>query len=198
MIASLRGTVASIDADHAVIEVQGVGYLVQASSRTLAALAPDAPAFVHVETQVREDAITLFGFATLAERDWFRHLTTVQGVGGRVGLAILSALSPAEIAQAIGAEDKAMLSRANGVGPRLAARIITELKARGSALPAVSASAPAAPATSAARDAASALENLGFRPAEATRATAEAEAELGADANVNELIRIALRRATRT
>lgn len=197
MIASLRGIATVVAGDHAVIEVGGVGYLVQASSRSLGALSVDAPAFLHIETQVREDAITLFGFAHVSERDWFRHLTTVQGVGGRVALAILSTLAPDELAQAIAGEDKAMLSRANGVGPRLATRIITELKARGPALPAVSGvAAPAAPATSAARDAASALENLGFRPADAARAVGLAENELGAEAGVNDLIRIALRRAT--
>lgn len=194
MIASLSGVVQAVGADHLVMDVRGVGYLVQASSRTLGRLAVGDAAFVHVETQVREESITLFGFAQLSEREWFRHLTSVQGVGGRVALAILSTLSPEELASAISREDKAMISRANGVGPRLAARIVTELKALGAVL--VASPVSNAPAGSAARDAASALENLGFRPADAARAVSLALAELGEGAKVNDLIRAGLRLAT--
>lgn len=200
MIASLKGLVQQVGADHAVIEVGGVGYLVQASARTLAGLGLGEAAFLLVETQVREEAITLFGFASPAERDWFRLLTGVQGVGGRVALSLLSTLAPDELTRAITHEDKAMVARAPGVGPRLAARIVTELKGKaapgaGSALGPLPATLPA-PATAAA-EALSALENLGFRAAEASRAVAEAERDLGAGLPVASLIREALKRASR-
>ncbi|MBS3962687.1 MAG: Holliday junction branch migration protein RuvA, partial [Sandarakinorhabdus sp.] len=133
MIASLKGIAQAIGADHAVIEVGGVGYLVQASGRTLGQIGAGAAIFLLVETQVREDAITLFGFGTPAERDWFRLLVSVQGVGGKVALAILGALAPEELSRAITFEDKAMIARAQGVGPRLAARITTELKGKAAA-----------------------------------------------------------------
>lgn len=198
MIASLKGIAQLVGLDHAVIEVNGVGYLVQASSRTLGSMEPGTGVFLLVETQVREDAITLFGFAHATERDWFRLLTSVQGVGGKVALAILGALSADELSRAITLEDKAMIARANGVGPRLAVRITTELKGKaapglGSALaPAVSAPAPATPAA----DAISALENLGFRTPEAMRAVAEAQRDLG-ELPIPALIREALKRASR-
>ncbi len=200
MIASLKGIAQAIGTDHAIIEVGGVGYLVQASSRTLAQIGPGAAIVLHIETQVREESITLFGFASEAERDWFRLLTSVQGVGGKVALAILGALQPDELSRAITLEDKAMIARAQGVGPRLAARIATELKGKaapgpGSALTPVSTAMPA-PATPAA-DALSALENLGFRTAEAARAIAEAERDLGTQMPVATLIREALKRASR-
>ncbi|MCG2840726.1 Holliday junction branch migration protein RuvA [Sandaracinobacter sp. RS1-74] len=199
MIASLKGLVQAIGPDHAVIEVGGVGYLVQASSRALSGLEPGAATFLLVETQVREEAITLFGFASAAERDWFRLLTGVQGVGGRLALAILGTLAPDEIARAVTLEDKAMIARAPGVGPRLAARIATELKGKapafgGGSVPAADLRALAA--SSAAVDAVSALENLGFRPAEAARAVAEAERDLG-ELPTPALIREALKRASR-
>lgn len=198
MIASLRGQVQALGAHDAVIDVGGVGYLVQASARTLGLLVASAPAFLLVETQVREDAITLFGFATDAERQWFRHLTGVQGVGGRVALAILSTLAPDDLARAITLEDKASIARANGVGPRLAARIVTELKGKvapGVALGGATMAAPA-PQTPAA-DALSALANLGYRPADAARAVAEAQRDLGDDLPVATLIRESLKRAAR-
>ncbi|MBS3962289.1 MAG: Holliday junction branch migration protein RuvA [Sandarakinorhabdus sp.] len=200
MIASLKGIAQAIGADHAVIEVGGVGYLVQASGRTLGQIGAGAAIFLLVETQVREDAITLFGFGTPAERDWFRLLVSVQGVGGKVALAILGALAPEELSRAITFEDKAMIARAQGVGPRLAARITTELKGKAAAgiggLSAPFAPALPAPATPAA-DALSALENLGFRTPEAARAIAEAERELGAGLPTATLIREALKRASR-
>lgn len=200
MIASLKGIVQAIGVDHAVIEVGGVGYLVQASSRTLGALEPGAACFLLVETQVREDAITLFGFGSGGERDWFRLLTGVQGVGGKVALAILGTLSPDEISRAVTLDDKAMIARAQGVGPRLAARITTELKGKampglGAALAPVAAAIPA-PATPAA-DAVAALEALGFRTPEAARAVAEAQRDLGDTLPVNTLVREALKRAGR-
>lgn len=200
MIASLKGLVEMIGQDHAVIDVQGVGYLVQASSRTLSMLAPGEARHLLVDTQVREDAITLYGFAQPAEREWFRLLTSVQGVGGKVALNILGALAPDELARAITLEDKAMIARAQGVGPRLAARIITELKGKPAPAGAIMGSGPAdaaAPSAGPEADAASALENLGFRPAEAARAVAEAVRDLGGTPPVERLIREALKRATR-
>lgn len=196
MIASLKGLVQLVGADHAVIEVGGVGYLVQASARGLAALVVGEAAFLLVETQVREDAITLFAFTSAAERDWFRLLTGVQGVGGRVALAILGTLSPEELSRAITLEDKAMLARAPGVGPRLAARIGTELKGKAPTISAAGPAPVAGVAGSAAADAVSALENLGFRTAEAARAVAEAQRDLG-DLAAPALIREALKRASR-
>jgi Holliday junction DNA helicase RuvA len=200
VIALLSGTVAAVGADHAVIEVGGVGYLVQASVRTLARLAPDAEVRLLVETQVREDAITLYGFPDAAERDAFRHLTGVQGVGGRVALAILSTLPPAELFRAIALEDKASLARAPGVGAKLAARLVTELRGVVPAGP-VAATGNAGPVlpspAAAARDALSALANLGFRGPEAAAAVAAAEAALGEGAETTALIREALKRAAR-
>jgi Holliday junction DNA helicase RuvA len=198
MIASLKGLVQAVGADHAVVEVGGVGYLVQASSRTLGQLEPGAAIFLLVETQVREDAITLFGFAGSAERDWFRLLTGVQGVGGRLALAILGTLAPDEISRAVTLDDKAMIARAPGVGPRLAARLTTELKGKampglGAALAPVASAIPA-PATPAA-DAVAALEALGFRTPDATRAVAEAQRDLGDALPVPALVREALKRA---
>lgn len=199
MIASLSGRVQALGADHAVIEVGGVGYLVAASSRTLAALgAVGVEAMILTEMQVSDDAIRLFGFATAGERDWYRLLTGVQGVGGRVALAILSALTADELTQAIAREDKAMVARAQGVGPKLAQRIVNELKDKVGALgPVVPGTATPAPAKGAAADALSALANLGFKPAEASRAVAAAEDELGAAATLDALVRLALRKAAR-
>lgn len=198
MIASLKGLVQAVGTDSAVIEVGGVGYLVQASSRALGGLEIGAATFLLVETQVREDSITLYAFASTAERDWFRLLTGVQGVGGKVALAILGTLAPDEITRAITLDDKAMIARAPGVGPRLAARLTTELKGKGPALGVGAVSGPqaAAPGSSAAADAVSALENLGFRAAEAARAVAEAERDLG-ELPTPALIREALKRASR-
>ena len=143
MIARLKGTVEAVDDGSAVIDVNGVGYLVSASSRTLRDLVVGQTATVLVETIVREDAIALYGFLDTAERDWFRILTTVQGVGARVALSILSTLSPDEIARAIAAGDKASLSRPAGVGPKLAARLATELKDKAAAFGVVPAPARA-------------------------------------------------------
>ena len=129
MIARLTGILAESAADHAVIDVGGVGYLVQASTRTLSVLGPvGGQVMVFTEMQVREDAMTLFAFGSAGERDWFRLLTGVQGVGGKVALAILSTLDADELSRAVATEDKAMVARANGVGPKLAQRIVMELK----------------------------------------------------------------------
>ena len=129
MIAHLKGRLDSTGIDHAVIDVGGVGYLVGASARTLSAIGPvGEAAMLHTEMLVSEDSIRLVGFASADERDWFRLLTGVQGVGARVALAILSALEPADLMRAIASGDKAMVARANGVGPKLAQRIVMELK----------------------------------------------------------------------
>ena len=199
MIAKLRGLLDSTAADSAVIDVNGVGYLVHASSKTLTALGPTgSPATLHIETQVREDAIQLFGFLAEDERDWFRLLLSVQGVGGRVALAILSVLSPAEVQHAIAAKDAASVARANGVGPKLAARIINELKDKaGTIATGPGIAAPVSNPKGAVADTLSALANLGFRPVDASRAVAEAQAELGESATVNELLRVALRKSAR-
>lgn len=197
MIARLKGLVDSVAADALVIDVNGVGYLVSASTKTLSGLAIGDAAVLHIEMQVREDAIQLFGFAHAAERDVFRLLTSVQGVGGRVALAILSVLGPDELAHAVAAGDAASLARANGVGPKLAARIVNELKGKFGALAPGSAGVAAAPRGTAVADALTALAGLGFRPMEASRAVAEAEAELGAGADVSALIRVALRKSAK-
>ena len=197
MIAKLKGVVDSVDEGSAVIDVNGVGYLVSASSRTLRNLVAGQEASLLVETIVREDAIALYGFLETAERDWFRILTTVQGVGARVGLSILSTLSPDEIARAIAAQDRASLSRPAGVGPKLAARLATELKDKAAAFgaaPAPTRADEAAPAAAGSlnEDAVSALVNLGYRRNEAERAVKSAKAE-GAK-EIETLIRGALKR----
>ena len=199
MIARLKGLLDSASADACVIDVNGVGYLVSASAKTLDRLGPPGGAVVlHIETQVREDAIQLFGFLSEAERDIFRLLTTVQGVGGRVALAILSVLGPDELAHAIAAADTASIARANGVGPKLAARIANELKGKfGSVALGGGAPLPVGSSGGTVADALAALAGLGFRPMEASRAVAEAQAELGEGAAVGELIRVALRKSVR-
>ncbi|QKR98241.1 Holliday junction branch migration protein RuvA [Sphingomonas sp. CL5.1] len=200
MIAHLKGRLESTGVDHAVIDVGGVGYLVGASSRTLAAIGPVGEACVlFTEMLVGEEFIRLVGFARADERDWFRLLTGVQGVGARVALAILSALEPADLSRAIAAQDKAMVARANGVGPKLAERIVRELKdkAGGIALGPGGSGAAAPVAGGAGADAVSALLNLGFRPAEASGAVAAAEEELGGSATLDALVRLALRKAAR-
>ena len=198
MIARLTGTLAEAAADHVVIDVQGVGYMVQASSRTLDALGSvGSDVLLLTELQVREDGWTLFGFGNAGEREAFRALTSVQGVGGRVALAILSVLDPSELAAAVSRGDKAMVARANGVGPKLAMRIVNELAGKlGSPALAGTAGSPA-PRGGPAADALSALANLGFKPAEASAAVAAANEELGPDATLDALVRMALRKAAR-
>jgi len=203
LIARLKGVVESIDEGSAVIDVNGVGYLVSASSRTLRDLAVGGAATLLVETIVREDAIALYGFLATAERDWFRILTTVQGVGARVALSILSTLSPDEIARAIAAGDRGSLSRPAGVGPKLAARLATELKDKAAAFGVVPASARAtdmaAPVVAASvnEDAVSALVNLGYRRVEAFGAVARVTQRLGPDAPLDAVIRGGLQELSR-
>jgi holliday junction DNA helicase RuvA len=196
VIAKLRGILDDTGADWAMIDVGGVGYLVHCSAKTLAALgAAGEVCTVFTDLQVSENDLRLLGFAEAAERDWFRLLTQVQGVGSKVALAILSALAPHDLATACAQGDAAMVARANGVGPKLAGRIVNELKDKTGAIPAGSGGVVAMPRTSAGADAVSALENLGFKPATASRAVAEALAELGEGAGEGQLIRVALRKA---
>ncbi|WP_375398243.1 Holliday junction branch migration protein RuvA [uncultured Sphingomonas sp.] len=197
MIAHLKGRLEATGADHAVIEVGGVGYLVGASAKTLAAIGAVGEATtLFTEMLVAEESIRLVGFARPDERDWFRLLTRVQGVGARLALAILSVLDPADLARAIAAQDKAMIGRAIGVGPKLAERIVRELKDRIGGVALGGASMSPVP-TGAGADAVSALLNLGFRPAEAAGAVAAAEEELGAGASLDALVRLALRKAAK-
>lgn len=197
MIAQLTGRIDALADGSCIVDVNGVGYLVQASSRTLAALPqPPAVAKLLVETHVREDAILLYGFIDSAERDWFRLLTTVQGVGGKVALSVLSALSPRDLVGAIAAGDKASLTRAPGVGARLAVRLVTELRDKVGAMP--SSAGPGLPAATVAAagpvdDAISALINLGYRRPEAQQAVARSAERLGDGAALDALIRDALR-----
>ena len=199
MIALLTGRVDALDASSCVIDVAGVGYLVQASTRTLAALpSPPALARVLVETVVREDAVLLYGFADPAERDWFRLLTTVQGVGAKVALAILSALSPRDLASAIASGDRSALTRVAGVGPKLVVRLLTELRDRAGAMPVgLVVSAAAAPAGGLAADALSALGNLGYRRQEAGPVVERVIAALGEDAALDAVLRDTLRALSR-
>lgn len=200
MIAHLRGRLAASGADHAVIDVNGVGYLVGASAKTLDKLgAVGEQVTIHTEMLVSEDSIRLMGFATADERDWFKLLTSVQGVGAKVALAILSILAPGDLRAAVARADAATIARANGVGPKLAQRIVNELKdkAGGIALGPAAAGAGAAPAGGAAADAVSALLNLGFKPAEASAAVGAAADELGAAATLDALVRLALRKAAK-
>jgi len=198
MIAKLRGLLDGFGADFAVIDVAGIGYLVSASTRTLSQLGAIGDEVVlHTEMLVAEDSIRLVGFSTAAERDWFRLLISVQGVGAKVALAILSALSVDEIHRAVASADSGMVSRAQGVGPKLALRIVNELKDKAGGVAVGQAVGAPIPAGSHAQDAVSALLNLGFRPAEASAAVGKAETELGPDANFDALVRTALKKAAR-
>lgn len=201
MIAKLTGKLDSWGAGHAVIDVAGVGYLVEASARTLSAIGIVGDhVTVHTEMLVGEDFLRLIGFASAEERDWFRLLTGVQGVGGKVALAILSALEPAEVQRAIGAGDHAMIARANGVGPKLAQRICNELKDKAGMIatgPLSVGGGIAAGGSGVQADAMSALASLGFKPAEASAAVNAADAELGEGATLDALVRLALRKAAK-
>ena len=199
MIAKLSGIVDSVGDDWVIIDVNGVGYLVFCSSRTLSFLNVGEAARLTIETHVREDHIHLYGFADAAERDWFRLLTTVQGVGAKVCLAILSTLSADELVQAVASGDKGAVSRANGVGPKLATRIVSELKdkvggmAFGLAAQGVSGQAiPSGAVSSNTSDAVSALVNLGYSPSDALTAVSKAAPDLEEDPSVESLIRAAL------
>jgi Holliday junction DNA helicase RuvA len=204
MIAKLTGILDSAREGQAVIDVNGVGYLVFCSARTLASLPPRGQAAsLAIETHVREDHIHLYGFANDAEREWFKLLTTVQGVGAKVALAILSVLSPTEIAQAIVASDRTAVARADGVGPKLAQRVVTELKdkagsiglAHGMPVATATFGKPAEGAEEDAElaDAVSALVNLGYKRVEAFGAVSNASRKLGRKVAAADLIRAGLK-----
>ena len=196
MIAKLTGLLDDTGADWAVIDVAGIGYLVHCSAKTLSALGIRGDTVsLFTDLQVSENDLRLIGFASGAERDWFRLLVGVQGVGSKVALAILSALSTEELQRACAGGDAAMVSRAQGVGPKLAGRIVNELKDKAGGLPTVPGAVSAAPPGSVSADAVSALQNLGFKPQVAASAVASAVGELGDGAGLNDLVRVALRRA---
>ncbi len=199
MIAQLTGLLAQVEADRCVIDVSGVGYLVQASTRTLSALPrPPEPARVLVETVVREDAILLYGFADAAERDWFRLLTTVQGVGAKVGLGVLSALSPRDLVAVLAAGDRGSLTRAPGVGARLAERILSELKDKAGGMPTSTGPGLAVAAGGGIEaDALAALGGLGFRRVEAHPVVLRIVERLGGSARLDAVIRDSLKELAR-
>jgi len=199
MIAKLTGRIESLEDGRCVVDVNGVGYLVHASTRTLAALPSGELATLLIEMHVREDAIVLYGFAESAERDWFRLLTTVQGVGAKVALGVLSALSPRELVAAIQAGDRASLTRAPGVGAKLAVRLLTELREKAGAMPTGTAFSPVMPLPGGgvAADALSALVNLGYRRPEAQAAVARAAERLGDAGALDQFIRESLKELAR-
>lgn len=201
MIGKLTGTLDTIGEDHAILDVGGVGYVVQCSTRTLANLPQAGEMLVlWIETVVREDSIRLYGFAGELERDWFRLLQSVQGVGAKVALAIQSTLGPGDLASAIALQDKAMVARAPGVGPKVAGRIVAELKDKA---PAYSGAAAAeiglqseigeGVASTAVTDAVSALTNLGYSAQQASGAVSKALKKGGEDADSATLIRLGLK-----
>ncbi|WP_334181565.1 Holliday junction branch migration protein RuvA [Novosphingobium sp.] len=200
MIAKLTGLLDDTGPDWAIIDVNGVGYLVHCSARTLDHLGIRGDkVVVHTEMQVSETDQRLIGFTSGAERNWFRLLTAVQGVGSKVALAILSALTTEELQRACAGGDSAMVARANGVGPKLASRIVNELKDKAGGMPtapgAPGLASAAAPVGFSSADAVSALQNLGFKPAVASMAVGKAVEELGEDAGLNDLVRVALKKA---
>ena len=206
MIAKLKGIIDTLGEDYCIIDVNGVGYLVAASAKTLGKLSVGTEASLLTETIVREDSISLFGFADAWEKEWFNTLTKVQGVGAKVCLSILSVLTPTQLAQAIGAQDKSSFCRASGVGPKLAARIVTELKDKIVTIPVgnnstevlndtptpIAITTPSEADYSKSEDVISALVNLGYQRLEAYRAVNKVMAE-NQDANVPTLIRLALK-----
>jgi len=201
MIGKLSGIVDSILEDHAILDVNGVGYLVHCPASTLSKLVVGAPVSLMIETKVSEDAIRLYGFSTAEEREWFRLLQGVQNVGARVALNVLSALSSRELERAIALGDKATIGRAQGVGPKLATRIVTELKDKAPAMMlrghaeegVVAILAPRGPEA----DAVAALVKLGYSQTQAAEATARASRELGDHAALDSLIRESLRAMVR-
>ena len=218
MIGSLKGIVSATGEDRALIDVQGVGYLVYAGARTLSRMGTGAAVHVFVETQMREDSLKLFGFLADSERAWFVRLQEITGVGAKVALSILDVLGPAQLMEAAALEDKVSIARANGVGPKLAARIAIELKGRppppslmgaissvgssegGDYVPYATPDAPAAPTGELMADrnqAMSALMNLGIGQSEALRAVAVAGRALGGDATVGALVKAALKELSR-
>ena len=203
MIGKLTGKVDALGEDRVLIDVGGVGYIAFCSGRTLGRLpAVGQLGSLLIETHVREDHIHLYGFIDQAEQDWFRMLSTVQGVGARMALSLLTTLSPEELVHAIAAQDRTLLTRASGVGPKLAGRIVAELKdkigsiaflptakgAQGTAAQAGPAIAQSVP-----EDAISALVNLGYRRSEAFEAVAAAVGQLGPEAGVSSLIKVGLK-----
>lgn len=204
MIGKLKGIVDSYGDDWVIVDVGGVGYLVTCSTRTLAALAkPGEAAEVYVETVMREDAIRLYGFSSGVEKDWFRLLQSVQGVGARVALAILGTLSVADLSNAVAMQDKAMVARAPGVGPKVAGRIVSELRDKAPAVGGdvafaqVSGDLSEVKVATPTRDAVSALVNLGYGQSQAGAAVAAALKEAGEDATAETLIRLGLKELSR-
>jgi len=205
MIGKLKGIVEAVGEGHAIIDVGGVGYEVQASARTLRTLQAGQPVSLAIETHVREDAIRLFGFTSEFERAWFRLLQTIQGVGAKVALAVLGTLSPQDLANAIALQNWAAVEQSPGVGKKLSQRIVAELRDKAPALSVAGLNAPiparrgaAAPVeTNAAAEAISALTNLGYQPAQASQAVAAAIAELGVAADTPKLIRRGLKELAR-
>ena len=202
MIGKLKGVIDSYGEDYVIVDVHGVGYQVHCSARTLQALpAPGEPASLSIETHVREDQIRLFGFASDLEREWFRLLQTVQGVGAKVALAVLSTLRPSELANAIALRDKAAISRTPGVGAKVAERIVTELKDKTPAFTdldpgfgaAVGATWTRIARRGRSRDAVSALVNLGYGQPQAAAAIAAAARDAGEGADTAKLIRLGLK-----
>jgi holliday junction DNA helicase RuvA len=205
MIGKLKGIIESYGEDFIIVDVNGVGYLVHCSARTLQSLPPTGdPVSLAIETHVREDAIRLFGFQSDVEREWFRLLQTVQGVGAKVALSILSTLRPAELASAISLRDKAMVARSPGVGPKVAERVVTELKDKAPKYadldPAVVHLAGAVEDRRAPKpvaDAVSALVNLGYGQPQAAAAIAAASRSAGEGAETTQLIRLGLKELAR-
>ena len=201
MIGKLKGLIESYGQDSVILDVNGVGYEVHCSARTLQELPGiGQPAALSIETHVREDQIRLFGFVTEIEREWFRLLQTVQGVGAKVALAVLGTLKPSELASAIAMRDKAMVARAPGVGPKVAERIVTELKDKAPAytnvdptLVRLSGALDDKRAPAPVTDAVSALVNLGYAQAQAAAAIAAAARSAGEGAEATTLIRLGLR-----
>jgi holliday junction DNA helicase RuvA len=204
MIGKLKGVIDSVDEETIILDVNGVGYLVSASTRTLGAI-PGVGALTEllIETHVREDAIRLYGFLTPGERDWFRLLQSVQGVGAKVALGILGALSADALSAAVARQDKAIMARAPGVGPKLAARLVLELKDKATALTAADfapteAGFERAPKLAkAAEDAVLALVGLGYGQPQAAAAVARISAQLGPEAETAALIRAGLKELAR-
>jgi Holliday junction DNA helicase RuvA len=203
MIGKLRGKVDAVGESFLIVDVNGVGYEVQASARTLRGLKAGDEVSLTIDTHVREDAIRLFGFASEVERAWFRTLQNVQGVGSKVALALLGTLAPQDIANAIALGDWASVEQAPGIGKKLAQRIVAELKDKAPALTAAGLNLPGATAGSAppqgnaAAEAMSALSNLGYQPAQASAAIAVAIKELGDGADTAKLIRRGLKELAR-
>lgn len=207
MIGKLRGKVDAIGEAHAIIDVNGVGYEVQLSARTLRNLKLGEEVSLTIDTHVREDSIRLFGFASEIERSWFRTLQTIQGVGSKVALAVLGTLSPQELANAIALKDTGAVAQTPGVGKKLAERLVLELKDKAPALSVAGLNVPTAHAPgaasaatvdgNAAAEAISALTNLGYNPQQASAAIAAAVKDLGTDADTAKLIRRGLKELAR-